>query len=459
MLGKEASVFFVKQEKRHYANGVLPFKEGRSFTKKGGESHMTNFTKKAFSVIAAATVVLNAAAAAPVFADTTLVVSGNGSSSDNAVNVANNNNAVVTQNNNAVVTNSVTSNATTGGNEASKNTGGNTGIETGNAKSVANVATSVNANQAVIDPCNCNNGNTKVVIKGNGDGSESKATLENTNTATVNQNNTAVVVNDVNTNAKTGNNEANKNTAGNSTILTGDATAKANVTTNANANIAQIDGGNGKNGGSTQLLISGNGSDSENRIKLKSNNEAQLVQGNSAVVTNDIDSNAFTGKNEAEKNTGGNTKIFTGNADATANVDNAVNFNAANISNCGCGGDVIARVDGNGDSSENKIKAAFTNDARVWQGGDNGNEAVLVNEVGADAKTGKNEAEKNTGTATIGDPVVVFTGDATTNTTVSNRANENVFGVVPTITWPGTNGSNFDFNFNFSFNGLVGGNN
>jgi len=424
---------------------------------------MTNLTKKVFSVIATAGLISQLViTAAPAFAadpgttGTTLLISGNGSDSNSNVNLENNNNATVTQNNNAVVTNNVTSTSSTGGNDANKNTGGSTAIVTGNAKSVANVTTDVNANQATIDPCNCNNGDTKVAILGNGSDSLNNAELENNNKTNLNQNNNAVVVNNVDTAAKTGENDANKNTGGNVTVLTGDATAHANVATQANANVAQIGSGNGNgNNGSTQLIINGNGSASKNNIDLENENNTTLVQGNNAVVTNNVDADAFTGRNNADSNTGGDVKVFTGNANAAANVDNMLNFNAANIDNCGCGDNVIAKVAGNGSQSKNKIEAEFANDVKAWQGsGERGNDAVLVNDVNADAKTGLNDANKNTGTSNIADPVEVFTGDSTTNTTVTNNANANVFGTVPTIVWP--NSSDLNFNFDFNFTGLFG---
>src|SRR3990170_2623868 len=63
------------------------------------------------------------------------------------------------------------------------------------------------------------------VISGNGAGSDNWITTSQTSTTVVAQNNVANVTNDVDANAKTGYNDAYKNTGGDVTIKTGNASA------------------------------------------------------------------------------------------------------------------------------------------------------------------------------------------------------------------------------------------
>jgi hypothetical protein len=91
---------------------------------------MTNFKKQIFSVVTAGVMVANIAT--PAFA-TTIEISGNGAGADSNVAVQNTNTTTVSQNNTANVTNTVKTNADTGDNKANYNTGGNVGIQTGDA--------------------------------------------------------------------------------------------------------------------------------------------------------------------------------------------------------------------------------------------------------------------------------------------------------------------------------------
>lgn len=417
---------------------------------------MNNIARKTITFVATSAIIVNAFAPL-AFADTTLTITGNGASSQNGVNVTNTNTTTVTQNNSANVTNDVTSTSNTGGNQASDNTGGNTGISTGNAISKANVSTAVNLNQAVVPGCNCGSLN-KVVIAGNGANSNNQAGLENTNTTEVFQNNRAEVTNNVDTIAATGKNNANYNTGGTTGIGTGNATSVANVTTQANANIAQVGGTGNGSGGSTVLKVLDNGAQSNNNVWFDNNNATTLEQGNNATVINDVKSKAFTGKNDANYNTGGSTGIGTGDAYATATVDTMANFNAANVG-CGCDSTVTANVNGNGYDAYDNLSADLSNSTSVFQGGEgNGNQFVVNNPVDSKAKTGSNGTNYNTGTSTVTDPVLNFTGNAWSDSTVGTNGNVNIFGSIPTFTMPsfdlgGGNSNNLNFSFDFNFLG------
>lgn len=167
----------------------------------------------------------------------------------------------------------------------------------------------------------------------------------------------------------------------------------------------------------TELIISGNGSDSDNTVEVSQQTSTTVVQSNETDVNNDIDVYTNTGGNEASDNTGGDVKIDTGDADATVEVSNHVNSNVAEVENCGgCGGDTSVLIEGNGAGTENYVGLQDLNIVTVFQN----NNADINNNVEVVLETGNNEAEDNTGGA-----VVVETGDADATVKLHNFANSN----------------------------------
>ena len=409
---------------------------------------MTNFKKQVFSVVTAGVMMANIAT--PAFA-TTIEISGNGSGSDNSVAVKETNTTTVTQNNTANVTNTVKTNADTGDNKANYNTGGNTEVKTGEAKVTANVTNNLNTNTAKVDCCAASD--TEVKISGNGAKSDNEVDLTKSNTTTVTQNNTANVTNDVDADADTGGNKAGKNTGGDVSIETGKATVKVGVATAANVNSAVVGGGHSASPTpKASFWITGNGAGSDNEIAAELSNSTTVDQENDADIDNDVDADADSGDNEANFNTGGEVEIMTGPAEAEVAVDNAVNFNFADV-DCGCEFDVTAKIAGNGaeednnyhhkrghHGNENSIDLTLGTVQTVAQD----NDADLDNDVDVDgAETGDNEAGYNTGEAES-DPSIE-TGPATSKTEVSNSGNVNSVGDM--IDWPDMPEVDFDFNF------------
>lgn len=401
---------------------------------------MTKFTKQIVSALSAGAMLFSTASSA--FAATTLEVTGNGASSTSDVKVENTGSTNVVQSNSAVVKNNITSNSNTGDNEASKNTTGDVTIKTGDAKTEVKVANNLNSNQANVD-C-CANKDLDVLVSGNGAYSENEVEVKDERANSIFQNNDAEVKNEVDAKATTGKNNADKNTGGDVLVLTGDAQTKVDVATTANSNWATIGGGNGNDDASASLKIVGNGADSDNDIVLDLGGDNTIVQDNLAVVLNDIEAKAKTGYNGTDKNTGGDNAILTGDAKTQVMVDNAVNFNWADV-DCGCITDLMAKVSGNGYDSENEIEANLGGDLEVFQGGKegNGNTAELENYLNSGSQTGKNDADKNTADF-MGDPWI-STGDSSSYTTVENTGNVNTYGADMPSEWP-----DFDFNFDLS---------
>lgn len=384
---------------------------------------MTNFKRQIVSAAAAGALFLNLAT--PALAETTIQITGNGAGSDNQALVSQTNTTTVSQSNTANVTNNVDADAKTGNNDANFNTGGQVVIGTGNATTDVNVSNNLNRNAASVDCCDA--GDTNVEVSGNGADSNNEVGLTATNTNVVSQGNNAKVRNDIDTDADTGGNDAYSNTGGDVAIVTGHAKAMVDVNTTANVNSAQI-GGNGGSNPSASFVISGNGAGADNKIAALLANTNVLSQSNYADVDNDVDADADSGDNDANFNTGGDVVIDTGNATVDVEVDNAVNFNHADV-DCGCVWDVLAKIAGNGadthygDKLDNIIGLTLTSSQVVGQG----NNADLDNDLEyLDAETGDNEANKNTGEADS-DPAVV-TGHATSNVAVSNSGNVNTVG-------------------------------
>lgn len=405
---------------------------------------MTQFKRQLIAILATGSVALSALAPA-AFADSTLVISGNGSSSNNNVKLEQSTNTTVVQSNVANVTNTVNTSSSTGGNKANDNTGGDVTVKTGDATTQTTIKNTLNSNTAQVN-C-CNTGDVTASILGNGSSSKNDVKLDQkTGAATsVFQDNTANVVNSVDSSAKTGANEANNTTGGDVLIKTGDALAISDVKTTANVNQAVVGGGVGSNSpaGTLTAIIDGNGTNSHNDLHLDLSKSTSIVQDNLANVVNDVNSDATTGKNKANDSTNGAVTIETGAATAASMIDNNVNFNAAEI-DCGCLLDTKAKIEGNGSNSKSDIHAQLGGDQSVFQGGQEGtgNLADLVNTAGADAKTGKNDALFNTGSVVLGSDPYINTGDATNVTTVANSGNSNVYGSM--LDLPA-----FDFSFNF----------
>ncbi|OGH10577.1 MAG: hypothetical protein A2857_06835 [Candidatus Levybacteria bacterium RIFCSPHIGHO2_01_FULL_36_15] len=403
---------------------------------------MLNITRKIITVAATGAMLLNTFA--PVaLADTKITLSGNGSSSTNTANVTVDHTTTVVQSNDATISNDIDSNASTGGNSANDNTNGDVLISTGDARSKVDVTTEVNLNKADLDNCNGCNTDIRVNISGNGSYSDNSVELDNSSDTSVFQDNKADITNDIDSNAYTGKNDANRNTGGDVTIVTRNATSNVDVRNAANANVAKIGSGDGSQG-SLDATISGNGSYSDNSIDLNHDVSRTLVQDNDAYIMNYVDANAKTGRNNANDNTGGDVVIATGDARTNVDVRNLANFNAADL-NCGCLTDISAKISGNGSNSTNDITAYLVDSNSVFQD----NELDIYNDVDADAKTGKNYANRNTGPA-VGDPTVILTGNARSDTDVRNTGNVNLFGTG--VSFP----HDVQLDLSFDLGGLLG---
>jgi hypothetical protein len=370
---------------------------------KGGE-YMNNITKlsAAFGIAA----VSMAFAGTAAFADTTDVVntgnsvyvSGDSGTSTN-VNVTNSNTANISQ--------SSTSNVNTGNNDANRNIG-DTSIDSGNA-SVTN-AFSANANT-----------NT-TAISGLGAGSNDSTTLTNTgddvylsgfggdstNVSVVNANQ-ANVSQSSNSNANTGHNDANRN-IGDVSLQTGNAGVSNVFGTQVNGNQVAI-----------SLLGANNSSDSLDVVNTGDNvsvscdgnsglvllftqnsncgdeTNIEVVNANSASISQSTSSNVNTGYNDANRNIGldgAGTDLSTGTA-AVANVFSAqANGNVVGINGTGLfnGSSDVTEVTNTGDyfSVVGPGTSVETNVTVV-----NANTVSGSQSSNSNANTGENDTNRN----------------------------------------------------------------
>lgn len=157
--------------------------------------------------------------------------------------------------------------------------------------------------------------------------------------------------------------------------------------------------------------ISGNGSGSVNSVTATQTSTEQVGQSNSSVVVTQVSSKASTGGNTANKNTGGDVLVVSGDAASAVDVIVEGGSNNAGVLPCGCPDDASnsAHISGNGSGSVNLISWLKLKTSSLTQL----NTQVVTTGVLNKAKTGKNKANLNTGGSTT-----VMSGSSTTGTGV-----------------------------------------
>jgi hypothetical protein len=306
-------------------------------------------------------------------------ISGNASNSSNVSELTVNSSDASFQNNDAAIENSLVLDANSGDNTASMNTDGNSVIMTGDANVSASSLTFANNNVEgnvvygvvniygdltgdIVFPeealANCCQTPVDASIATNGAATENTTKIDQDTADTVIQNNDAVITNNLDLAATSGDNHTAYNTGGDSTVMTGNTSTNTQVVNIANNNLeggtwwivlvneagkwigkilGSPDGSNVAASQGTQftvadngnVLIEGNGANSQNTTGVSQTSSQTVAQNNHIVLNNNLDLTANTGGNNASKNTGGNSEIMTGDATIIANVVNFVNNNIA----------------------------------------------------------------------------------------------------------------------------------
>lgn len=266
-------------------------------------------------------------------------------------------------------------------------------------------------------------------ISGNGSSSTNSVILESTDTSTVVQNNTATISNNITSNVTTGGNQANDNTNGTVAVGTGNATSLVDVSTTVNSNRLLPSTTASSN---TTTTITDNGSGSLNTATSSQVSDTSYYQDNAATVNNAVASDASTGNNFADRNTGGDVALITGHAANDVSVSTMANANEIlpSMTNGAASGALNTTISGNGSSSTNTATSVRSRIGTVVQS----NNAFINNAVAASTNTGNNFANDNTNGF-----VTVDTGMASALVTVDNLANFNVASLP--AGWPSSTGT------------------
>ncbi len=172
----------------------------------------------------------------------------------------------------------------------------------------------------------------------------------------------------------------------------------------------------------TDLVIVGNGSESNSTIDMQSSSTTTVVQKNNTDVDNKVKVSADTGNNTASDNTGGDARIQSGDSTTVVELENVAGSNVAEVERCGgCDDGTNIVIDGNGTDTTNLVDYDRNSATTLFQT----NNTEFDNEVNVDATTGGNQVDDNTGA----DEAVVVTGDANVAVSASNMADSNTASV------------------------------
>lgn len=303
-----------------------------------------------------------------------IINDSNGPNSDNSGSLILDSSNDLYQDNSATVVNTLDQSTNTGDNEASRNNGGDTTINTGDANTTGTIITAVNTNVAgmAVAEFNIVDDQTGDIILDFGAGCVYGCdylfgTVKNTNngpdstndanlTEVINnntfQNNDANIENSLILDANSGENTASRNNGGDSIITTGDANVSGNALTLANNNIAggviysvvnifgdligdiifpeeamNVAGICSTCGGTLYAANTNNGPDSTNNTDINQNLNNETFQINNADIQNNLKLASTTGDNDVSRNNQGDNLVETGDAFVDVNVLNVANSN------------------------------------------------------------------------------------------------------------------------------------
>ena len=194
-------------------------------------------------------------------------------------------------------------------------------------------------------------------ISGNGNSSNSEIQVQVEQETTIEQSNEADVSNEVETEANTGDNEANGN-SGETQIQTGDINAQTEITNELNTSV--IDTGCCQEE-ETTITIEGNGADSQNTVELSVSKQTNVTVHQEANINNHINGTANTGRNQANGNNG-NVTIDTGDISAEVYVTNQVNHARIEVTDPFL---ISVSISDNGANSNNSVRLKIDNSTSI----------------------------------------------------------------------------------------------
>jgi len=245
------------------------------------------------------------------------------------------------------------------------------------------------------------------------DGGNTNTGADSTNTIDVDANstqsidveNTAAIENNMRVNADTGHNQANRNT-GLGSVTTGDALAALHARNIANVTLAGL--GDAWSNVTADLVNGTTGADSTNTIDVTVNDERNVSVANDASVDTTIGAVANTGFNQTNRNTLGGV-ISTGRSILDVVVENLLNqtWIVGGPPNTDPSVNVASANSTTGANSTNSTSVTPTSTTTI----DLDNTANVNTDVTADATTGNNEANENTGDGVISTKKASIDGD------------------------------------------------
>lgn len=247
------------------------------------------------------------------------------------------------------------------------------------------------------------------VISDNGNGTNEIA-INTQQQTTVSQTNQAIVQNNVQTSADTGNNTASQNSSGQTSIDTGDVTTSTSVENILNTSAIEKDSCCEQ---TTELTISGNSNTGDNEVFVTSSSNTSIAVTNTATMLNNIGISANTGFNNSSHNQG-TTSISTGSIRVDTTIQNSANNTTMKLSDPGIGS-VSLSIRNNTNRGTNIILFDDPRTVAITSI----NTATLENNVRWDLNTGHNDIIGSIGGASV------TTGDILATAKISNTLNDN----------------------------------
>ncbi len=357
-----------------------------------------------------------------------------------------NENTTVNNDNNAVVNQNVDATVNTGNNTASRNIsfGGDAGmIYTGDAR--VNVSEAAYVNNSATGISGVGSGaSSSTGITNSGDDVSTSTSASGASTTVVSNGNTAIVSQNADVTANTGNNHADRNIAfggGDAgKIISGDASINVGymVVANGSAVLVGGDNGSGGPGSGASIYITNTGGrfsafgrlyDRVNTV-VNNSNYAYISQSCGSPVSGDSARMgqsqgmcaAITGNNTSNRNIamGGDAGVIkTGDAEVNVSMYAKANSNSTSIENGGGGAYGNTQIDNTG----NNVDVDTTSQSDVNTTVNNDNYGRIDQNVYALADTGNNEANRNI--AIGGSAGIIRTGNATVNVSLTAELNNN----------------------------------
>lgn len=149
------------------------------------------------------------------------------------------------------------------------------------------------------------------------------------------------------------------------------------------------------------IIIAGNGYDSDNTATVVNTDETAVIQGNATIVVTIAEVKSDTGDNHANNNTTGSEgdpTVISGDATSVLKIKVEGGDNTATLPDpCGCPEDGIVKIADNGAKSTNTATVTDTSGTLVAQG----NLTGVLTIASVKSKTGDNTANNNTGSGKV----------------------------------------------------------